>query len=118
MVNKKELRKIYRKQLIDEVTNKLLKVLDFTGLDEINGLIINYREMKKSRSISGKIKKLYYVNKEFNYIKVDMDYGEYDITDLDIGDLDTTDLEMISFNKFCGYYKNNNFINLSSEYEN
>ena len=47
-----------------------------------------------------------------------MDYGEYDITDLDIGDLDTTDLEMISFNKFCGYYKNNNFINLSSEYEN
>lgn len=112
-----EERKQYRSKLVDQVTDKLLRVLKFIGVDEVYSLVIDYRN-QKSKSISGRIQKLYYVNKKFNYIKVDMDYGEYSRDNMDICDLDTTDLEIILFNNFCGYYKNNNYIKLSGDYEN
>ena len=71
-----ELNKLYRKRLVDSVITKLLKVLEFTGLDTLEDLVFDYKSLE-SKSISGNIQKLYYVNKTFNYIKVDMDYGEY-----------------------------------------
>lgn len=119
MNNKKELielNKLYRKQLINLVTTKLLKVLEFTGLDILEDLVFDYENLM-SKSISGRIQKLYYVNKTFNYIKVDMDYGEYSSDNLDVEELDTTDLEIIAFNNVVGYYKENKLIKIAKDYE-
>lgn len=111
-----ELNKLYRKCLVDSVITKLLKVLEFTGLDTLEDLVFDYKSLE-SKSISGNIQKLYYVNKTFNYIKVDMDYGEYSKHNLDIEDLDTTDLEIIVFNNIIGYYKENKLIKIAKDYE-
>lgn len=111
-----ELNKLYRKRLVDSVITKLLKVLEFTGLDTLEDLVFDYKSLE-SKSISGNIQKLYYVNKTFGYIKVDMDYGEYSNDDLDIEDLDTTDLEIIVFNNIIGYYKENKLIKIAKDYE-
>ena len=111
-----ELNKLYRKRLVDSVITKLLKVLEFTGLDTLEDLVFDYKSLE-SKSISGNIQKLYYVNKTFNYIKVDMDYGEYSKHNLDIEDLDTTDLEIIVFNNIIGYYKENKLIKIAKDYE-
>ena len=111
-----ELNKLYRKRLVDSVITKLLKVLEFTGLDTLEDLVFDYKSLE-SKSISGRIQKLYYVNKTFNYIKVDMDYGEYSNDDLDIEELDTTDLEIIVFNNIIGYYKENKLIKIAKDYE-
>lgn len=111
-----ELNKLYRKRLVDSVITKLLKVLEFTGLDTLEDLVFDYKSLE-SKSISGNIQKLYYVNKTFNYIKVDMDYGEYSKYNLDIEDLDTTDLEIIVFNNIIGYYKENKLIKIAKDYE-
>lgn len=117
--NKKELielNKLYRKQLINLATTKLLKVLEFTGLDILEYVIFDCENLDP-KSISGRIQKLYYVNKAFGYIKVDMDYGEYSIDDLDVEELDTTDLEIIVFNNIIGYYKENKLIKIAKDYE-
>lgn len=106
-----ELNKLYRKRLVDSVITKLLKVLEFTGLDTLEDLVFDYKSLE-SKSISGNIQKLYYVNKTFNYIKVDMDYGEYSKHNLD-----TTDLEIIVFNNIIGYYKENKLIKIAKDYE-
>lgn len=111
-----ELNKLYRKQLINLATTKLLKVLEFTGLDTLEDLVFDYKSLE-SKSISGNIQKLYYVNKTFGYIKVDMDYGEYSSDDLDIEELDTTDLEITVFNNIVGYYKENKLIKIAKDYE-
>ena len=111
-----ELNKLYRKRLVDSVITKLLKVLEFTGLDTIKDLVFDYKSLE-SKSTSGNIQKLYYVNKTFNYIKVDMDYGEYSKHNLDIEDLDTTYLEIILFNNIIGYYKENKLIKIAKDYE-
>lgn len=111
-----ELNKLYRKQLINLATTKLLKVLEFTGLDTLEYVIFDCENLE-SKSISGRIQKLYYVNKTFGYIKVDMDYGEYSSDDLDIEELDTTDLEIIVFNNIVGYYKENKLIKIAKDYE-
>lgn len=111
-----ELNKLYRKRLVDSVITKLLKVLEFTGLDTLEDLVFDYKSLE-SKSISGRIQKLYYVNKTFGYIKVDMDYGEYSSDDLDIEELDTTDLEIIVFNNIIGYYKENKLIKIAKDYE-
>ena len=109
MNNRKELIEL-NKRLVDSVITKLLKVLEFTGLDTLEDLVFDYKSLE-SKSISGNIQKLYYVNKTFNYIKVDMDYGEYSKHNLDIEDLDTTDLDII------GYYKENKLIKIAKDYE-
>lgn len=106
-----ELNKLYRKRLVDSVITKLLKVLEFTGLDTLEDLVFDYKSLE-SKSISGNIQKLYYVNKTFNYIKVDMDYGEYSKHNLDI-----EDLEIIVFNNIIGYYKENKLIKIAKDYE-
>lgn len=106
-----ELNKLYRKRLVDSVITKLLKVLEFTGLDTLEDLVFDYKSLE-SKSISGNIQKFYYVNKTFNYIKVDMDYGEYSKHNLDI-----EDLEIIVFNNIIGYYKENKLIKIAKDYE-
>lgn len=90
--------------------------IDEPGLDTLEDLVFDYKSLE-SKSISGNIQKLYYVNKTFNYIKVDMDYGEYSKHNLDIEDLDTTDLEIIVFNNIIGYYKENKLIKIAKDYE-
>lgn len=111
-----ELNKLYRKQLINLATIKLLRVLEFTGLNTLEYVIFDCENLE-SKSISGRIQKLYYVNKTFGYIKVDMDYREYSNDDLDIEELDTTDLEIIVFNNIIGYYKENKLIKIAKDYE-
>ena len=63
-----ELNKLYRKRLVDSVITKLLKVLEFTGLDTLEDLVFDYKSLE-SKSISGNIQKLYYVNKKGQAIK-------------------------------------------------
>ena len=89
------------------------KIGKYTYVFDLQG-----RLLKPSKSKIVQVgKKLYYVNKTFNYIKVDMDYGEYSKHNLDIEDLDTTDLEIIVFNNIIGYYKENKLIKIAKDYE-